>query len=83
MRRKIAKRKRREILRKGGEIVREEWLRAHTGRRKDDGFAVEVNYLGWNCFSADEDELSAYGGILECFPVCEEEPREVRDCSTN
>ena len=76
MRKKIAGRKRRTILKKGGRIVREEWLRAHTGRRKDDGFAVEVNYLGWNIFSADEDELGAYNGVLECCPGCEEEPRD-------
>ena len=68
MRRKIAKRKRREALRKGAMILEE-------GREFGYTFA-HVKYMGWKIFSGGEDELEAWNGVLACFPSCEEEPRE-------
>lgn len=67
MRRKIAKRKRRYILSKGAKIVSEE--------KADGFFSVKVDYLGWHISSGDWDELSAYQGVIACFPSCEEMPR--------
>ena len=74
MRRKIAKRKRKEILQKGAEIVSEYWVREPEGKRKDCCFVVEINYCGWNIHAPECDELAAYKAALECFPSCEEEP---------
>lgn len=68
MRRKIAKRKRKYILSKGAKILKEEKTKEY--------FACEVLYLGWHIHSADRDELSAFQGVIESFPVCEEEPRD-------
>ena len=72
MRRKIAKRKRREILAKGAEIVSERWVIDHDPEEKC--FIVEVNYCGWNIHAPERDELAAYNAVLECFPDCEAEP---------
>lgn len=66
MRRKIAKRKRRYILSKGAEIVSEEEV--------DGGIIVKVDYLGWHIIAPDRDALSAYHGVIACFPMCEENP---------
>lgn len=67
MRKRIARRKRRYILSKGAKITSEE--------RADGFFTARVDYLGWHIASSDRDELSAYQGVIACFPVCEEEPR--------
>ena len=70
MRKKIAKRKRREALRKGAMILEE-------GREPEDNlFFAKVKYMGWKIFSGGEDELEVWNGVLACFPSCEEEPRE-------
>ena len=74
MRRKIARRKRKEILKKGAEIVSEYWVTEPDWKRKDRGFVVVVNYCGWNIHAPGYDELAAYKSALECFPSCEEEP---------
>ena len=68
MRKKIAKRKRRYILSKGAKITSEE-------RSEDGFFTTRVDYLGYHIASSDWDELSAYQGVIACFPLCEEEPR--------
>lgn len=71
MRRKIAKRRRREILRRGAVIDLEYWDYDECGK----AYIVHASHCGWNIATADRDELSAYQGILACLPVCEEEPR--------
>lgn len=78
MRRKIAKRKRKYILSKGAEIVYDRW-ETDTEFPDEKYFVAKVDYLGWHITSADRDELSVYQGIIECFPSCEEEPREVTE----
>lgn len=71
MRRKIAKRKRRELL-KRGRIIDEYWTREF--KRKDCFFMVECECNGWKICAAEYDELSAYQAALECVDLAEEEP---------
>lgn len=71
MRRKIAKRKRKEILKKGAEIIKEGW-----NHELGNVFVVKLEYLGWEIITHPErDELEAYKSALECMAVCEDEPR--------
>lgn len=76
MRRKIAKRKRREILAKGGVITKEGWLGPKSLPRKENGYEVEVRHNGWRIWAADYDELSSFHGILSAMEVSEEEHLE-------
>ena len=42
---------------------------------------VNVRYKGWTITAPDYDELEAYKAVIDCFPICEEEPRdESMDC---
>lgn len=75
MRRKIAKRKRRDILQRAT-IVKEEWIREPGWRRKDCAYVVEARCCGWKIFSPGYDELEAYKGLLFCIEACEEKPME-------
>lgn len=75
MRKKIAKYYRREILKHGAEIVREEWIK-ESKRKKDWCFAVEVNYKGFNIFAPDDNELSSYKGAYNCVKLVDEELKE-------
>lgn len=72
MRRKIAKRKRREALRRGASIVYERFNQEPGWRRKDCGYAVEFLYNGYRCLSLDDDILSAYQGVLEAIDIFDE-----------
>lgn len=67
MRRKIAKRRRKEILRRGATIVKEGWFYLDGSKKREDrGFEVVVECNGWKIFSADDNELDAYGMALDC-----------------
>ena len=59
MRKKIAKRRRREILKLGGVITKDEWVQ--------EDFCVKVEYFGWHIFSAGWDPLEAYQIMLTCI----------------
>lgn len=72
MRRKIAKRKRRDILRKGATFTEEKWLYEEKERI---GFSAHSLYFGWEIYGCGRDELEAYKSILDIMPWCEENPR--------
>lgn len=75
MRHKIAKRIRREIL-KRAKLVKEGWTK--EGKRKKDWcFNVWCECNGWMIFSADDNELPAYKGALACIKFAEEEPYQM------
>ncbi len=77
MRRKISKRKRRDILRKGGVFDEEEWLyEIIDGAKEKIGFSAHVLYLGWKIYGCGRDELEAYRNVLDTMPWCEENPRD-------
>lgn len=82
MRKRMAKRKRREILRRGATILSEGWIKDDNGRNyrgKDRCYEIEVEHCGWNSHSAGRDELESIGGALLCVKLSEEEPRNVDD----
>ena len=64
MRRKIAKRKRRECIRMGASIQHEGWVKEHGWKRKNIGYSVRATYDGWTYISAGDDELEAYNLLL-------------------
>lgn len=72
MRRKIAKRKRREALRRGASISYEQFRRETGWRRKDCGYVVEFLYNGHRCLCLDDDILGAYQGVLEAIDMFDE-----------
>lgn len=74
MRRKIAKRCRREILRAGGVITEEKWIREPGWQRKDCGFGTKVICNGWNICSIGKDELESYKMALDCVKHDCDEP---------
>ena len=86
MRRKIAKRLRREILRLGATIKEEGWISdedgEYVGKTKlpvgipstERCFAVKVECNGWKIFSADDDELGVYRVVLDCVKQDCKEP---------
>ena len=77
MRRKISKRKRRDILSKGGEFTKEEWLyEIIDGVKEKIGFSAHVLYFGWEIYGCGRDELGAYKNVLNTMPWCEENPRD-------
>ena len=75
MRRKIAKAKRREIL-KRAEIVKEGWVREPGWKRKECCYNTEVTCNGWDIFAPEYDELASYKAILECLEFAEETPHD-------
>ena len=76
MRRKISKRKRRDILRKGGVFDKEEFLyETIDGIKEKIGFSAHVMYLGWKIYGCGRDELEAYRVVLDTMPWCGENPR--------
>ena len=66
MRKKIAKRRRRDILRQGWEITKEEWVR-YDDNQKDDRFCVTVSGQGYFILGAGLDPLDAYQSVLWCI----------------
>jgi hypothetical protein len=75
MRRKIAKRRRRDILALGGVFEKEEWYGPKTMSRKENGYAAHVQYKGWRILSVGDDELEVYQSLLDCMKDTEEYPR--------
>ena len=65
MRRKIAKRLRRQCLKEGVEIIKEEFDREPGWKRKDCGYVAKVKYRGWTITSCGEDMLSAWKFIMD------------------
>ena len=67
MRRKIAKRRRRDILALGGVFEKEEWYGPKTMSRKENGYAAHVRYERYRILATGEDELEAYQLALWCM----------------
>ena len=65
MRRKIAKRLRRECRRMGVEILSERYTAGDSGKRKDSCVSVTAMYDGWRIVSIGEDSLDAYRMLLD------------------
>lgn len=69
MRAKIAKKLRRDALRKGAVIIREgmtftkQELRKHSYTRKDNGYTISVEYRNWKLHSCGRDMLDAYRSL--------------------
>ena len=74
MRRKIAKRLRREILGLGGVIEKEEKLGERGAPSKDRGYSAKIKYNGWSIGAVGKDELEAYRLGLECMKIDCAEP---------
>ena len=68
MRNRMAHRKRKEILRRGGKILSEERAKGYC--------YIDVFYRGWHIGGGGIDRLEAYNGILFSMKVAEEEPLE-------
>lgn len=70
MRAKIAKKLRRNALRKGAVIISEgmafakQELRKYNYTRKDNGYVVSVEYRNWKLHSCGRDMLDAYRSLL-------------------
>ena len=75
MRRKIAKRKRREVL-KRARIISEGWEREGCLKRKDCCYYAEIECNGWKICVPEYDELEVWKAALECIEFAEEEPFE-------
>ena len=73
MRKKIAKRKRREILKRGAVISNAHFVKEPGWRRKDCGYTADISYLGWNIGSNGFDMLECWQAGLECMDFVEEE----------
>lgn len=73
MRKKFAIRKRRELLRRGGVIQQEMFIREPGWRRKDCGYAVEFRYHGHTVSASGDDMLDAFSAALECLEFLDEE----------
>ena len=73
MRKKIAKRKRKEILKRGATISNAYFIKDPGWRRKDCGYTADIAYLGWKIGSCGFDMLECYQAGLECMDWTEEE----------
>ena len=60
MRRKIAKRLRRECLRNGIQITKEAFIREPGWKRKDCGYEINFIYRGWKVWCIGFDSLVAW-----------------------
>lgn len=67
MRRRFAKKKRREILRAGKEILEEGWLTDIGCDRKSTGYGIRFIHNGWIYNCSGDDELDAYRVALMCI----------------
>ena len=65
MRRKIAKRLRRQCLREGLEILKEGFCKEPGWRRKDCGYAAVFKYRGWEIRACAFDMLEVYRWMLD------------------
>lgn len=66
MRRKIAKKRRKILLRCGAKITNEHWIKC-SWIRKQCGYSVDFNYKGYNFMCAGFDELDTYKMALDCL----------------
>ena len=64
MRKKIAKRLRREAMRKGAVIIYEHYVREPGWKKKDCGYSVTAKYKGWEVLVPERDMLEAYRTLL-------------------
>ena len=76
MRKRMAYRKRVELLRRGAVIIEEGRIKDDNGRYYPEGYCVNFNYLGWKVSAPGDDMLEAYNGALFAASTCEEDPRE-------
>lgn len=76
MRRRMAYRKRAELLRRGAVIIEEGRIKDDNGKYYPEGYSVEFNYLGWKVAAPGDDMLEAYNGAMFAARTCEEDPRE-------
>lgn len=60
MRRKIAKRLRRECMRDGIQITKEAFIREPGWKRKDCGYEINFVYRGWKVWCCGHDILQAW-----------------------
>ena len=65
MRRKIAKRKRKELRKLGCTFSKEEFIREPGWRRKDCGYSVTVHYKDLVLVTVGDDELECYSIALD------------------
>ena len=65
MRRKISKRLKRQCIKEGAVIIKEEFVREPCWRRKDCCFTAEVKFRGWTYFANGFDALEAYRCLLD------------------
>jgi len=74
MRRKIAKRLKREIVKMGAVIQKDGWdVPRKSVPRKENGYIFKVMYRGWSIFAAGEDELESFRMVLDVMKNdCEE-----------
>lgn len=77
MRRKISKRKRREILARGGIFRNEGWFYTYSieGKKQRSGYEAHVQSNGWVILAGGRDELEAYKAVLNEMEWCEANPR--------
>lgn len=73
MRAKIAKRLRRECIRRGAVIKDEHFTKEPGWKRKDCGVCVIAEYGGWNMASIAYDYLCAYRMLLDEIKDMEKE----------
>ena len=64
MRRKIARRVRKQIIRAGAKIKKEHWVKEPGWKRKDCGYSVDIEYCGWKIFACGFDKLETYRDLL-------------------
>lgn len=72
MRRKIAKRRRKELLAKGVFIVSEYWIREPGWKRKDIGYGIRFKYKEHEVSLCEFDELEAYHALAECLEMLDD-----------
>lgn len=74
MRRKIAKRLKREIVKMGAVIQEDGWaVPRKSVPRKENGYIFKVMYRGYSIFAAGDDELESFRMVLDVMKYdCEE-----------
>lgn len=66
MRRKYARKKRRELLSLGAEILENGWIKEPDWERKQIGYGVRFRYNDHIYHCSGDDELEAYNIALYC-----------------
>lgn len=60
MRKKIAKRRRKELLRRGVTILAERYVAEPGWKKYECGYGLEFEYAGHRCVASGRDRLEAY-----------------------